>query len=332
MARFLKMGVNIDMHEEIEQMIRIQNVTVVGAGTMGHSIAQVFAQGGFPVQLTDKNADALPRARNLIEGNLRTLVKLDLLSEMEQPNILNRIQTTPSLEKACEGADLVIEAVFEEPRTKKELFKVLDEICLPHAILASNTSYLDIFKFVAVKRPERLLIAHWFAPPHIIPLVEIVCGPQTSQETATALKALLIQLGKKPIVLSKFLPGFIVNRLQSALRFEVLYLLEHGYATAEDIDEATKASFGLRIPLLGLVQSMDFGGIDSLQRILRNRAYQPPEVHDRSGIIDGLVAQNRLGVKNGKGFYDYGGKSAVEVMRERDIKLIRLKKLLQDLG
>jgi len=313
-------------------MIDIHDVTVVGAGTMGHSIAQVFAQGGLSVQLTDSNPGALAKAKTLVEANLRTLTDLGLLEGKEQANILQRIETTPSLEKAGDKADLIVEAVFEEPRTKKELFSRLGEICRPDAILASNTSYLDIFKFVEVKRPERLLIAHWFAPPHIIPLVEIVRGPQTSQEAVAALKSLLIQLGKKPIVLSKYLPGFIVNRLQSALRFEVLHLLENGYATAEDIDEATKASFGLRIPLLGLVQSMDFGGLDSLQRILRNRAYLPPEVRDRSEIIDSLVAQGRLGVKNGKGFYDYGGKSAVELMRDRDIRLIKLKKLLQDLG
>ena len=313
-------------------MTSIHNVMVVGAGTMGHSIAQVFAQGGFKVQLTDVNTETLSKAKTLIEANLWTLIEQDLLDKTEQTNILSRIQTTQSLEKAGEKADLVIEAVFEDIQIKKEIFKALDEICPQHTILASNTSYLDIFKFVETKRPEKLLIAHWFAPPHIIPLVEIVYGPQTSQETVTMLKTLLIQLGKRPIVLSKFLPGFIINRLQSALRFEVLYLLDHGYATAEDIDEATKASFGLRIPLLGLVKSMDFGGIDSIQRIISNHAYQPPVVHDRSEIIDGLIAQGRLGVKSGKGFYDYGGRSAVELMRERDIKLIKLKKLLQDLG
>jgi 3-hydroxybutyryl-CoA dehydrogenase len=307
----------------------IRNVLVVGAGTMGHSIAQVFAQGGLNVQLADSSAEALSRANTLIAANLQTFVDLHLLEEEDKRAALDRIRMTQSLEEAGEKADLAVEAVFENIQTKKEIFKALDEVCPAHAILASNTSYLDIFKFIETKRADRIAITHWFAPPHIIPLVEIVSGPQTSRETVDALKALLIRLGKRPIVLSKFLPGFIANRLQSALRFEVLHLLENGYATAEEIDEATKASFGLRIPLLGLVQSMDFGGIDSLQRIIANHAYEPPVVRDRSETIDRLVAQGRLGIKSGKGFYDYGGRSAAEMMRERDIKLIKLIRTLQ---
>ena len=221
---------------------------------------------------------------------------------------------------------------MEDAAVKKEMFATLDRFCPGHAILASNTSYLDIFKFVETRRPDKVIITHWFAPPHIVPLVEIVRGPQTSAETVEAVKDLMIRVGKKPIVISKFLPGFIANRLQSALNREVLFLLDNGYAGPEDIDEATKASFGLRMPIVGLVKRFDFTGLDLTQKVLRNRQYTPPPDIDRSPSVDRLVAQGKLGVKTGSGFYEYGGRSSEEIMKERDIKLIKLRELLKELG
>jgi 3-hydroxybutyryl-CoA dehydrogenase len=313
-------------------MTEIRNVTVVGAGTMGHSLAQAFAQGGFNVWLNDVQEAILSKARSLIASNLMTLVELGLLPKNQQTPILNRIQTTTNIEEAGKEADLVVEAIIEDAGAKKEMFRTLDKICPPQAILASNTSYMDIFKFVETQRPEKVLITHWFAPPHIIPLVEIVCGPKTAPETVDVVKALLVKLGKKPIVLSRFLPGFIANRLQSALGNEVLFLLDNGYATPEDIDEATKASFGLRIPILGLVKRMDFTGLNLTQKIISNRLYEPPQPQGKSKTVDQLMAQGKMGVKSGSGFYDYGGRSTEEIMKERDIKLIKLKEFLRDLG
>ena len=313
-------------------MTEIRNVTIVGAGTMGHSLAQAFAQGGFNVWLNDVQEAILSKARSLIASNLMTLVELGVLPKNQQTPILNRIQTTTNIEEAAKEADLVVEAIIEDAGAKKEMFRTLDKICPPQAILASNTSYMDIFKFVETKRPEKVLITHWFAPPHIIPLVEIVCGPKTAPETVDVVKALLVKLGKKPIVLSRFLPGFIANRLQSALGNEVLFLLDNGYATPEDIDEATKASFGLRIPILGLVKRMDFTGLNLTQKIISNRLYEPPQPQGKSKSVDQLMAQGKMGVKSGSGFYDYGGRSPEEIMKERDIKLIKLKEFLRELG
>lgn len=312
-------------------MAEIKMVTIVGAGTMGHSLAQAFAQGGYQVRLHDIKEEILQKARQLISANLQTLADLGLLRE-DPPAVLSRIQTTTNIKEAAQQADFVIEAIIEDVGAKKEMFKILDEACPPQAILASNTSYLDIFKFVETKRPDKVLITHWFAPPHIVPLVEIVRGPKTSPETVETIKNLLIKLGKTPIVISKFLPGFIANRMQSALGNEVLFLLDNGYASPEDIDLATKASFGLRIPILGVVKRMDFTGLDLTQKVLQNAAYKVPPQRDRSEAVDRLVAQGKLGVKTGKGFYDYGGRSPEEIMRERDIKLIKLYEFLKQLG
>lgn len=313
-------------------MDKIRNVTIVGAGTMGHSLAQVFAQEGYNVWLNDITEKILAKAKSLISSNLQTFVKMGLLEKSQPDIILNRIHTTPKIEDAGKNADLVIEAIIEDEAAKKEMFKTLDKICPPTAILASNTSYMDIFKFVETKRPDKVLITHWFAPPHIVPLVEIVRGPATSQETVDVVKALIVAVGKKPIVISKFLPGFIANRLQSALGNEVLFLLDNGYASAEDIDTATKASFGLRMPILGLVKRMDFTGLDLSQKILSNATYQIPAQKTKSKTVDQLVAQGKLGVKTGSGYYEYGGRSTEEIMKERDIKLIKLREFLKELG
>lgn len=313
-------------------MGEIQNVTIVGAGTMGHSLAQLFAQQGYSVRLNDIHDGILARARELIASNLRTLVETGLLESDQQAAALNRIQTTTNIEEAGRDTDVVIEAIVEDEAAKKRLFRNLDAICPPEAILASNTSYMDIFQFVETRRPEKVLITHWFAPPHIVPLVEIVRGPQTSQETVDRMRGLLIRVGKRPIVISRFLPGFIVNRLQSALTHEVLHLLDNGYATPEEIDLAAKAGFGLRLPILGLVKRMDYAGLDLVQKVIGNATYQIPPQRTRSQTVDQRVQSGKLGVKTGSGYYDYGGRSTEEIMRERDVKLIKLRAFLEEMG
>lgn len=313
-------------------MLEIRNVTVVGAGTMGHALAQVFAAHGCTVRLTDDRPEAMPRALGMVRANLETLVEAGCMPAEGIGPTLARIHPTPHIEEAAAAADLAVEAVVEDREVKQAVFAALDRHCPPHAILASNTSYLNIFEFVKTGRPEKVAITHWFTPPHIIPLVEIVCGPQTAPETAAALEHLLAAMGKKPIVIRKFLPGFIANRLQSALTQEALFLLDNGYATAEEIDAAARSSFALRTPFLGVVKRFDYAGLDLTQKILRNRQYAPPQPIERSPAVDRLVESGGLGVKTGRGFYDYGGRSPEDLARERDRKLLRLVGLLEEMG
>lgn len=313
-------------------MRAINNVAVVGAGTMGHSLALVFAQHGCHVWLNDLNDAVLTRARKLVASNLATLVKLGLLSSLERKAALARLHTTTRLEEAVRNADLVMEAIIEDAAAKKALFSTLDVLCPPHAILASNASFLDIFKFMKTKRPDKVVIAHWFHPPHIIPLVEIVRGPKTSPATVAALKKLLLRMGKKPIVISKFLPGFICNRLQSALRNEALYLLDNGYCTPEEIDTATKWSFGIRTPITGVVQRMDFAGLDVTQKVLQVPSFKLAPQTRHSKTVDRLVAQGRLGVKNGKGYYGYGGQTPHEIMSDFDTRLVKMIEFMNHVG
>lgn len=304
----------------------IRKVLVVGAGTMGHGIAQVFARSGYSVCLIDRHTSILERARKQIRSNLDTMVEAGVLSAADIDSILERIQTSTVLEQSADGVDLVIESVPEKAEIKRDVFSRLDKVCPAHTILASNTSTLDIFDIVHVSRPEKLCIAHWYAPPHIIPLVDVVKGPQMSQETCDIIVELLTRLGKKPIVLGKFIPGYVVNRLQISLSHAVNLLLDNGYTTPQQLDEAVKASLAPRMMVLGLVQRMDFTGLEvslAAQKAVADKPMQPS-----FKTLQKLVDSGHLGVKTGKGFFDYTGRTHEEVLRERDLKLLKILKVL----
>ena len=306
----------------------IKRVLVVGAGTMGHSIAMVFAQGGFEVDLVDVGKEVLDRALSLIRSNLNTLKEGGLIRTKAIPEILDRIHPSISL-NVGERADFVVEAISENQKAKRELFHALDRICPEKTIISSNTSYLNIFRFAKTSRPEKMLIAHWYVPPHLIPLVDVVKGPRTSLATLETVKTLLLKLGKEPVVTKKFIPGYVVNRLQRAMAREIFYLLDKGYASPEGIDRAVKNSLGIRIPVVGVVQRYDFAGLDLALTFEQN-----PSIHlvskDRSPktLID-LVKRGHLGVKSGKGFYDYSSRKTSDILKERDLKLIKLMKFLK---
>jgi len=306
----------------------IKRVLVVGAGTMGHSIAMVFAQGEFEVDLVDVKEDVLDRAMSLIRSNLHTLEQGGLIHSKAIPKIIKRIRPSTSLDVG-EKADFVVEAISEDQRAKRELFHVLDRMCPQKTVISSNTSYLNIFRFAKTSRPEKMVIAHWYVPAHLIPLVDVVKGPRTSMETVETVKTLLLKLGKQPVVMKKFVPGYVVNRLQRAMAREIFYLLDKGYASPEGIDRAVKNSLGIRIPVLGVVQRYDFAGLDLALTFEQN-----PSIHlvskDRSPktLMD-LVKRGNLGVKSGKGFYDYSSRKISDVLKERDMKMIKLLKFLE---
>ena len=301
---------------------------VVGAGTMGHSIAMVFAQGNYRVDLVDLNEELLKKALHLIGANLQTLKKAKLLHSKLVPKVLDRIHPSTSLGVGRE-ADLVIEAISEDPNAKKKLFRSLDQICPSRTIFSSNTSYLNIFKLIGTIRPEKLLIAHWWAPPHLIPLVDVVKGPQTSPETVAAVKDVLTRLGKKPVIMNKFIPGYIVNRLQRAMAREIFNLLDNGYASPEAIDTAVKSSLGIRIPVVGVVQRYDYTGLDLALTFENNPSIHLVSKGTPLKTLSRLVKQGHLGVKTGRGFYDYSSRPIAEALRERDAKLIEILKFMK---
>jgi len=306
----------------------IKRVLVAGAGTMGHSIAMVFARGGFEVDLVDIKEEALQKGLGLIRSNLQTLKEAKLIHSKAIPEILNRIHPSTSLDVA-EKADFVVEAISENQEAKEELFCFLDRICPRRTILTSDTSYLNIFRFLKTRRPEKVLIAHWYAPPHLITLVDVVSGPKTSVETLKTVKTLLLKLGKAPVVMKKFIPGYIVNRLQRAMAREIFYLLDEGYASPEEIDTAVKNSLGIRIPVVGVVQRYDFTGVDMALTFERNPSIHLVSKDRQPKTLINLVKKGYLGVKSGRGFYDYSSRTTAEILKERDIRLIELMKFLK---
>jgi 3-hydroxybutyryl-CoA dehydrogenase len=289
----------------------VKSALVVGAGVMGHSIAQVFAQARIEVNLVDLDGKILERAMNLVKSNLETLAEFGRVSGNEIPAILARIHPSTDLSAAAKGVDFALEAVVEVPDVKKKIFSQLEEFCPEDTVLASNTSTLDIFSIAEAKKPERLVAAHWFAPPHIIPLVEVVPGPKTSPEVVTFTAKLMERLGKKTVVMKEFVPAFIVNRIQNHIGMAFFEILDNGWATPQEIDMAVKTSLGIRLPIVGVVQCLDFTGLDLVLDIMKTTGLKTP-------LIEKKVTQGHLGAKTSKGIYDYGGQSEVEILKKRD--------------
>ncbi len=289
----------------------VKSAIVVGAGVMGHSIAQVLAQAGIEVGLVDLTEGALERAMKLIKSNLDILAEFNRVPSDEIPAILERIHPSTDLASAAQGVDFALEAVVEVADVKKKVFSQLDEICSEDIVLASNTSGLDIFSIAEVKNPERLVISHWFAPPHIIPLVEVVPGPETSPEVVAFTAGLMERLGKKPVVMKEFVRSFIVNRIQNQIFLAVLEMLEKGWATPREIDTAVKTSLGIRLPIVGVVQTYDFTGLDLVLDVMKSYGVSHP-------LFEEKVEKGELGAKTSKGLYDYGGRSEEEILKKRD--------------
>jgi len=309
------------------ELNELKNVLVVGAGTMGHSIAQVYAQAGFEVNLIDLNQKVLKRAKKLIKSNLEVLADFDRMPHDEISQILDRIQLSTNLNETIKSADIIVEAVNENPDIKRKVFSQLNASCSEDTIIASNTSGLNIFEIANIKKPERLIIHHFCYPAYIIPLVEIVPGPNTSKEIINLSIELMEKLGKKPIVLKEYIDNFIVNRFQSVINVQAYEMMQKGWATPEQIDLALKTSLGIRLPIAGVVQTQDFNGLDLIldvqKRYRINRRY--PQVEE-------LVKKGHLGAKTGKGFYDYGGRSEEEIVKKRDTLYLKLLDSLEQLN
>lgn len=302
----------------------VSTVAIFGAGTMGPGLAQVFASHGYRVSLCDIRQEALDLARSVLRTNLGTFVERGRLDADDAPRILDRVVMTPSVAEAAREADIVIECIVERLEAKQALYEQLDALCPAHTVFASNTSYLNIFSVAPAARQARTVIAHWFAPPHIIPLVEVVRGPQTSQATMDLTVALLRQVDRVPAVMEKFVPGFCINRLQRILGREIFFLLDNGYMTAEQIDIAVKASIIPRSMVLGLVQRYDFTGLDLSAKNLENEDYLEPPIDNHPKSLVERVQRGELGVKTGKGFFDYGGKPLEEILKARDLALLEV--------
>lgn len=289
---------------------------------MGPGLAQVFSTAGFEVALCDLKQEALVTALSVIRTNLDTFVERDLLSAEMAEQALKKITPTQSLHEAGTEADVVIESILERKDAKKGLYERLNEICPDRTVFMSNTSYLNIFDVMCSERLPNTVIAHWFAPPHIIPLVEVVRGTQTKQATIDFVVELLKKVDRVPAVMEKFVPGFCINRILRILGREIFFLLDNGYMTPDELDIAVKASIIPRAMVLGLVQRYDFTGLDLSARNLENAEYLEPPIDNFPASLIDRVKNGDLGVKSGRGFFDYGGRPLEEILKERDVALL----------
>jgi 3-hydroxybutyryl-CoA dehydrogenase len=282
--------------------MEIGKIMIIGAGAMGSGIAQVAAQAGYSVILNDVAEEFVNKGIDNISNNLDRLVKKEKISSSDKKAVMDRVTPSTSLDDGND-ADFVLEAIFENFEAKKSLFEKLDTICKPETLFASNTSSIPITSLAAtVKRPEKFVGMHFFNPPQIMKLVEIICGIKTSEETIAITEQIAATM-EKTSVRVKDVPGFLVNRINNAMRNEAKNCLMEGVATVEDIDTALK--LGLRLPM-GPFELEDFVGLDIALNVSKTLYEGYRDVKWRPNrTMEQLAISGDLGRKTGKGWYDY---------------------------
>lgn len=283
-------------------MAEIRTIAVIGAGIMGRGIAHVAALGGYRTVLEDLLPAALRKAEGEIRANLDKAVELKKVSADEANAAFGRLEYAGSVEQAAREADLVIEAVPEEMESKIEIFTLLDKICRPGTILASNTSSLSVTEIASVTyRPKKCLGMHFFNPVHKMKLLEIVRALETDAETIAAAVEVARKMGKEPVVIKES-PGFITSRINAMIGNEAFYMLQEGIASAGDIDKALK--LGLNHPM-GPFELVDLVGLDTRLHILEYLHKTLGEKYRPAPLLVQYVKGGRLGKKSGRGVYDY---------------------------
>ena len=293
---------------------------------MGHGVSLSFALGGYPTVMSDVSDDILNNAMGRIRWALDTFVEEAVVTRKQADDAIGRITTTSDLAVLARDVDYVCEAIIERSHDKKGLFNKLDAMCPPHTILASNTSSLVLSDFGSdVKRQDKIVVTHYFNPPHIVPCVEVVKGPTTSDETFNLTYNLLEKVKKLPIRVLKELPGYLVNRIQMGMNREIYDLWVKGVASTEDLDRAVKGSFGFRLASIGPLLTQDLAGfpklgalaVESCNNLLR-------QISDTKEIPEELSKR----WESHKGFYDYPQEKWEQIIKERDKEFLgRLKQL-----
>jgi 3-hydroxybutyryl-CoA dehydrogenase len=303
---------------------RRERIAVVGAGLMGTSIALDWARAGFGVTIYDNDRDRVDsttrRAREigqaLVEGGVITANELNLA--------VARLTATADLGEAVGEADYVAEAIVEDLAVKQSLYAELDAITRPDAILASNTSTLMPSSLAEpTSHRGRVIVAHYFNPAHLIPVVEVVLGPETAPETVETTTRLLREAGKTPAVLRKEVPGFIANRLQSALLREALALVEDGVCSMEDLDAVVSLGFGRRLAVFGPLALHDMAGLDVWHAIASGLFPLISDAKEPQAMLADRFARGDLGFKTGRGFYEWTPTEAAAALAKRDAELLR---------
>ena len=311
------------------QLDQIRQIAVIGLGRMGHGIAQTFAMAGYQVHGFDESDDARTTVHRRIRSNLEDFAKNGMLDGVEIDVVLGRIAVADTEAQAAGDADFVVEAIAEQLTAKQEFFTRIEDAVADTTIIASNSSTYTISDSgVNMRLPTRAVVTHWFNPPHIVPAVEVVPGPDTTEEVTETTLALHRKIGKLAVRVNAEVPGFQVNRVQIAMIREVWDLYERGVASREDIDAAIRGSLGFRLAACGPLAICDFGGVDIWATVYKGLA--PDLRHDAEvpESIQKLVAAGRCGTRTGNGIYDYDPQTIDDVTSQRDETMLKLAKLL----
>jgi 3-hydroxybutyryl-CoA dehydrogenase len=306
-------------------------IGIIGAGTMGHGIAQCFAVKGWSVRLYDDKPEMVHSALERIRTNLNVfveagIIKADLAAETPAHLIL-----CDTLPQAVRGTELVIETISEELDLKRRLFVELEDLVSPETILCTNTSAISITSISQdLRHPERVVGTHFWNPPHVLPCVEIIKSNNTSDEVFEKVVAIIAAIGKEPIRVLKDVPGFVGNRMQHALQREAMDIVDQGIAEPEEVDRVVKFGFGLRLALMGPLERADLGGLDITYRVQK---YLLPYLCNRidpSPLLTQKVAAGHLGTKTGQGYFPWPSEKTAETIKTRDRLLLELIKLIYE--
>ncbi len=301
----------------------IRNISNLGTGGMGYGTALTFARAGYDVRMFGRSDASIDRGFKSINAALATLRDNHLIGEADIPAILGRIKGVTTLEEAAVGADFVIESVAEDLKVKQEVYGKMDTLCPPHTIFATDTSGLSPTTLAeSIKRKDKFIVAHFWNPPHLLPLVEVVPGKHTSPETVDVTMKLMEIIGKKPIPLLREAPGFIGNRLQFALLREAMYIVESGIASKEAVDATVRYSMGRRLGVTGPLESADLGGLDVFYNISKYLMKDLCDSHKVANLIKEPVDRGALGAKTGTGFYKWTPDELARLRKMRERVLI----------
>ena len=295
---------------------------------MGRGIGQAFATGGYRVTLVDLNKEILNDAIAQINSSLSFMHGAGLLTESPEV-IIGRISLDPDFDRAISQANLVVEAIFENLDAKKSIFQRMDAIARPDCILASNTTSLPITSIASLTtKPEKVIGSHFWNPPQLMQAVEVTRGENTSEESVEEMILTLRRIGKKPVLVRKDVPGQIVIRILYAMIREATWLVENGVATPEDIDTAVKEALGTRLEVVGPLELSDLSGVDLVNNVAKGLYRSLDSSQGPQKLIQDMVARGEVGIKTGKGFYNWknGSKNVEDIIKLRDEHLIKILK------
>lgn len=304
----------------------IKKIGIAGAGTMGSGIAQIFAGKGYEVVLTDLKEEYLNKSKRLVELFNASLIEEGILKEEEAIEAVKHISYDVNT-SVFHDADLIVEAIVEKMEIKQLFWQEMEGIAREDAFFATNTSGLSINDIAAkVKNKGRFIGMHFWNPPHIIPLVELIRADKTEDSTVETLKKLLTAIEKEPVIVQKDAPGFIGNRLQFAVFREALHIIDQGIANAEDVDRAMRYGPGFRYPVIGPLQTADLGGLDTFFYISSYLFKDLSDVKEPPSILKDLMDAKHLGVKSKQGFYDYSNGKDEDAIKRRDKMFFKMLK------